>query len=310
MTTPVIAKSLVIDILSNHSGGWGNGSTGYSTTQGAFRRVLFRLGGQLIDIETIDALEYASYLSAFNPMNYLYLLTNSSYSNTGQNSISLSESGSFNSIYGDSPQRIVIVFANVQTFDEIVIHNYHYSGNYTARGMKDVKIHSTMLELTQEDADDVLGTVDGYLLFEDAIAEHVNADMDDPQYISVETPTLVTVHGDYGEYVGEIDAETSISVQVQDDYAEYGGQIRVETTAVVQVQGDYAEYGGQVNCMSGERDSVVSGNYGEYGGQITIDTESVLQVTGVYGEYTGQLQLVNASLPACSLPVFNDTRFC
>lgn len=306
----VTAKSLVIDILSNHSGGWGNGSTGYNTTQGSFRRILFRLGGQLLFIDYSGGEEYTSYPSAFPATSFYKWLTDSTKSNTGSSYVSLSAAGNFNNIYGDSPQRIVVVFSDIQTFDEIVIHNYHYSGNYTARGLDAVRIFSSLIELDQASADDILGPVAGYLLFEGNILEHVNSDMEFPQYISVDTPQLVSISGEYGAYEGQISTICAQNVTLSGIYGEYTGQLNIETDNPLYISGNYGEYTGQFVCNNGQNDTLLSGEYGVYGGQIVMNTNVPFYISGQYGEYAGQLAALNEGAPVCTFPIFDNRRFC
>ncbi len=47
-----------------------------------------------------------------------------------------------------SHQRLIVVFNNPITFDEVVINNYHSNGEYTNRGLKTVVITTSTDEIT------------------------------------------------------------------------------------------------------------------------------------------------------------------
>jgi len=77
-------------------------------------------------------------------------------------------------------QRLYVTFTNQNTFDSIIVNNYHHNGTQTDRGTKNVKIYTTenagAINTVFESA--ITG---GVLVYDGVFAEHVAANQEDPE---------------------------------------------------------------------------------------------------------------------------------
>jgi hypothetical protein len=125
-TPPTPMKSVVFDIPDYYDGG----------TFMGIRSIEFKNGGTLIALTESDFTAY--HTSALSEIDttaakaFDTTLSKSGLSTTGTSWVS--------GISETSDQRIIVVFDTEQTFDEIVINNYHTEGTQTNHGVKNVKI--------------------------------------------------------------------------------------------------------------------------------------------------------------------------
>lgn len=124
----VMAKTVVFDIATN----WADGAdVGVRRIEFKFESVLltptYTAYGTSRDSATYD------FANAFN--------TALSKTGDGANTAWMSDNYATN-------MRLIVVFDDVQTFDEIVINNYHDSGVETDKGAKQVKITRTLSSYT------------------------------------------------------------------------------------------------------------------------------------------------------------------
>lgn len=128
------AKSVIFDIADD----WG-----YTTWMGV-RSIEFHLEGVLIDTSSTGFfLAYAT--SSYNDTTYTPNKTfDTSQSKIGGNNQSQWLSGN----QEITNQRLIVVFTDTITFDEIIINNGHSYGNTNTMGAKNVKITTSTDEIT------------------------------------------------------------------------------------------------------------------------------------------------------------------
>jgi len=157
----ITAKSVIFDIANDYGGSY----TGV-------RSIDFYLDGSLIDMPYGDYTAYGtSTYGAYQP----YHAFNTDEPKTGSSwdpdlCVWLSSSSS---------PRLVIVFDSEQTFDEIVVNNYHNEGGATNNGIKDVVISISPDTITSTTYNANISN--GYQIFDGSFDEHVSSDVLDSQ---------------------------------------------------------------------------------------------------------------------------------
>lgn len=77
-------------------------------------------------------------------------------------------------------QRLIVVFNTVQTFDRIVINNYHSSGTNLTLGVKNTKIYTSTDSITSTVYNETIANSE--LIFDGQIAQHVASNVIDDKY--------------------------------------------------------------------------------------------------------------------------------
>jgi len=96
--------------------------------------------------------------------------------------------------YRDKNQRLYVVRDTPIVFDEIRVENGHHDGGYTSRGVKNTKIYHTDAQWPNDYADHgVYGShLDELtLIFDVELAEHIPADVEHPQILSLSPASQV-----------------------------------------------------------------------------------------------------------------------
>jgi len=81
------------------------------------------------------------------------------------------------------PYRIIAIFEVPIIFDTIIINNFHTSGNYTNRGIKDNKINITLDEYYDDTPGEVI--TNPKLIFDSQFREHISSDQEDPEILTL-----------------------------------------------------------------------------------------------------------------------------
>lgn len=157
------AKSVILDIADN----WGDPSyTG-------IRQIDFYSEGTKLALTTSDYTAYSTSYS-FVPANVF---------DTSTSLIGGASTESWQSDGAAISQRVICVFDSEQTFDSIVVNNYHTTGGGTARGAKNVKIYTS--------SDSITNTVYGAdisnstTIYEGQFNMHVASDVADNQTLDI-----------------------------------------------------------------------------------------------------------------------------
>ena len=79
--------------------------------------------------------------------------------------------------------RVICRFTKAITFSEIVINNYHSSGNDTAMGAKNIKIYVSEDNYTNSDYSAEIPN--GILIYDGTLKQHVAENIEDPEYITL-----------------------------------------------------------------------------------------------------------------------------
>ncbi len=120
----VEAKSIIFDIADNHG----------SSSNVGIRSIDFYYEGNKLPLTASDLVAYATsdFGASYVPAN-AFDTTLSKIGSPGTKSWQSDASQNTN-------QRLIVVFNESQIFDQIVINNFHSSGNFTNKGAKTVKI--------------------------------------------------------------------------------------------------------------------------------------------------------------------------
>lgn len=155
------AKSVIFDIADGH---------GSSELLG-IRSIEFKLSNTLISLTTSDFTSYAT--SEETPEGTSEYAFTTSLSKTG--------SAYYNSMlfaYEDLTNlRLIIVFASLTEFDEIVINNYHHYGGGTSIGFNNVKIYTSDSSVTNTTYGNGISGYD--LIFNSTFSQHAESDAAD-----------------------------------------------------------------------------------------------------------------------------------
>ena len=160
-------KSVVVDIADN----WG-----YATYLG-LRSLEFKNNGTLISLINTDMVCYSTTNEGSAYVAQNAFITALSKTGSWDNTSWVADSGS------TTNQRLICVFDNVQTFDEIVANNFHTSGEYTDMGIKNTKIYTSTDALAFEDRFYGEAVSNGTLIYDDVVAEHSESDAADDQIL-------------------------------------------------------------------------------------------------------------------------------
>lgn len=194
-------KSVVFDIADN----WG-GSNFISV-----RSIEFKFQGSIVNLTSEEYTSYATSIQDTYSSDMAFL---SSYLKDGY------WTGiSWLSLIGEViNQRLIIVFSNPVTFDEIVINNTHNIGLSTDNGMKSTKISISTDEITDNTYDATI--TNSEIIFDGVIKQHIDEDiMDDQSYAipnGVKPVTARTVSFDFEDNWGAINYMGIRSVEFLD----------------------------------------------------------------------------------------------
>ena len=159
------AKSVIFDIADD----WGR-----AIALGV-RSIEFSLGGSVIPLLSSDFTAYAT--NSANSDSLPEFSFDTSLSKVGDTTL-VSWNTSF---YTSTNQRLIIVFNSEQTFDEIIITNYHRLGYYPDSGAKNVKITTSTDAIT--DVTYNAAIANSTVLNNTAWPEHVALDIADDQTV-------------------------------------------------------------------------------------------------------------------------------
>lgn len=162
-----LVKSVIFDFADNH---------GDATFMGV-RQFDFYSGGLKIPL-LFSAGSYAAYGDSLSSDYFPQFAFDTSLPKTGTPATN-SWIGGFFIV---TNQRIIIVFSKIQTFDEIRVNNYWAPGQ-TAVGVKNTKIYRSLNEYTDITYNNPIP--DGVLIFDGVINQHVAADVEDEQILTL-----------------------------------------------------------------------------------------------------------------------------
>ena len=159
----ITAKSVIFDIEDNH------GDASYL----GVRQIDFYLNGFLIPLVAADYTAYAT-SELFNQ------LSGEAFDTSNSKTGAAAEQG-WRSDSGNSDMRLIVVFDDAKTFDEIRVNNYHASGGLTTRGINNVKILTAQTAIT----DTTYGaSISGSsLIFDGTFSEHSASDAEDEEVV-------------------------------------------------------------------------------------------------------------------------------
>jgi len=158
-----LVKSVVIDCTDN-----------YGNTYMGFRSVEFKLATVLHNITQSNSTSYATTELGTGQAKFAFDTTLSK-TGTWSNTSWLTNAIKIN-------QRLICVFDTPIEFDEIVINNYHSSGTFTTRGVKNLIITSTPDTYTTTTYGATV--TNGTELYNGSILKHVASDTVDDQSIT------------------------------------------------------------------------------------------------------------------------------
>lgn len=154
----VTAKSVVFDIADNHG----------DASHIGIRSIEFKLSGSTLALTTSDfSASSTSSEMGHDPDNAF----DTTFSKTGGSASAAFKSSS------DTDERLIVVFNEDQTFDEIVINNGHDSGSDTDTGANNVKITESSDEIMDTTYDAAVSN--STVLSNSAWPEHVGSDAAD-----------------------------------------------------------------------------------------------------------------------------------
>lgn len=157
-------KSVIFDIADN----WTDSNTGV-------RSIEFFFGGQLLNMTPNDM--YTAYGNSINDEQLPMYAFDTSLSKTGDMAYT-----SWLGV-GQTNHRLIIVFKDPQTFDELVINNFISDGGSDGMGIKNVVITTSTNEITDITYDADISNAS--VIFDDVISKHpaINV-VDDQSYCS------------------------------------------------------------------------------------------------------------------------------
>lgn len=157
--TTVTAKSVIFDIADN----WGN------VTNMGVRSIEFKNNGVVLPLVA----NFDSYQTTyFVPLNLTAERAfNINYSKTGD------ITNEWYTNLATTNQRLIVVFDEEQSFDEIVVNNFHTNGSPSDVGVRNVKITYSDQEITDETYDAPVGG--GVVLNDTEWRQHINGDVAD-----------------------------------------------------------------------------------------------------------------------------------
>jgi len=193
------ARSVIFDIADV----WGGASTG-------IRSIWFYNDDELVVTSDTNADAYAT---NSNGSGYAAILA----FDTSLPKIGAAYDNSWQSIY-NSDQRLIIVFNNTITFDQIIVNNYHDSGTWTNKGAKNVKIYVTPSVYTDTTFEAVVTS--GTLLFDDQFTQHPATNIVADELITLPDFTIDTGWDEIISFpnnlIGLIDGETDPTIKTYD----------------------------------------------------------------------------------------------
>ena len=193
------ARSVIFDIADV----WGGASTG-------IRSIWFYNDDELVVTSDTNADAYAT---NSNGSGYAAILA----FDTSLPKIGAAYDNSWQSIYS-SDQRLIIVFNNTITFDQIIVNNYHDSGTWTNKGAKNVKIYATPSVYTDTTFEAVVTS--GTLLFDDQFTQHPATNIVADELITLPDFTIDTGWDEIISFpnnlIGLIDGETDPTIKTYD----------------------------------------------------------------------------------------------
>jgi len=163
VATSVTAKTVVFDIADN----WGDGSYVGVTA------IEFKLGGVLVAVTT----EF----TAYSTTNYSGSYQAQYVFDTSKDKTGSGAGTSWFSAAVPSNQRLIVVFDSEQTFDEIVVNNFHIAAGSYSMGAQNVKITWTASSYT--DTTYNASVTGGTVLNNTAWPQHVAGNVADDQTV-------------------------------------------------------------------------------------------------------------------------------
>lgn len=146
------AKSVVFDINSRYGGtNYGIRTIGFYNKEN--------------QIELVD--NYTAYQSStFNSSSYLAsFVFNSNSTKIGQ-----AYNNGWASVQTTNPQRLIVVFDDIITFNKMIVNNYHHIGSLSEIGLKNVKITITTDTITSTTPN--TSVQNGIVIFDDIFEKH------------------------------------------------------------------------------------------------------------------------------------------
>lgn len=196
----ITAKSVVIDIAD-----------AYDPYNGGIRSIDFYLGGTIIALIATDFTAAASQEFLLPPVGIAEFAFDTSLSKSGDAGYTTWFTDGANPV---NNERLYVVFNTPQTFDKVVVNNFHENGFSTNYGVKNIKIYST----SDTVASTVYGNgVSGYdLLYDDVLPQHdSNNAADDIIVYEYIAPTMDVLTGapDLGAPVAKILLSEPVTVK-------------------------------------------------------------------------------------------------
>lgn len=148
------AKSVVFDINSRYGGtNYGIRTIGFYNKEN--------------QIELVD--NYTAYQSStFNSSSYLAsFVFNSNSTKIGQ-----AYNNGWASVQTTNPQRLIVVFDDIITFNKMIVNNYHHIGSLSEIGLKNVKITITTATITSTAPN--TSVQNGIVIFDDVFEKHTS----------------------------------------------------------------------------------------------------------------------------------------
>lgn len=183
-SAPYTASTIAVDVATNHG-----------FYQMGLRSIDFYRNGELIPVTPLDIIysNATSWRTDYGAEN-VFITALSKLGASYQTGLCTYERA--------SNTRILCSFARPVEFDQIVVNNGH-NGSTTDHGAKDVKIFvspTTLVTGPMEREDIICGDlIPGQLLiFDGVFLEHVTADVEDPQTLSLITPPLEFIAAPFG----------------------------------------------------------------------------------------------------------------
>ena len=171
------AKSVILDIANN----WGD-------DQQAIRDISFYYKGSKLS-------KTASDFTTYNSSEYSTTYDSDYVFDTSLDQDGSSDDASWiTEASNPTDQRLICVFDDEITFDEVRINNYHHSGTITNRGIKNVVIHISSDSITSTTYEDTI--TNKQRIFEGVIPQHITSDVaDDITLILFQAPALAAAAG-------------------------------------------------------------------------------------------------------------------
>jgi len=165
----ITAKSITFDIAD----GWED------STYLAVRSIDFWFeGSKITNLATTDFVAYATTNFDGN-----YIPSNAFDTSLDKLGSPVGEEWYSEQTFPPEDQRLICVFNEEITFDEIRINNAHNSGNDTDRGIKTTKIHISSQSITSTVYDEAIP--DSHLIFDGVISEHTDSNVEDEERLNL-----------------------------------------------------------------------------------------------------------------------------